>query len=156
MISEKSVFLKSPNGHPAPGPVLRPVVPLYIMINLCHRGAHSYDFWAFGFRGPLASSMSSSGTSTPFGSAAPSLRPQLVLVFSHLFLLLKACHHAHAWWACRLSSLLLPGLSCFTGIFERLVLNRLCFYLDSKNLVSLARAGFKPSGSTVDQVLLSS
>jgi len=45
-------------------------------------------------------------------------------------------------------------VSYFTGIFERLVLNRLCFNLDSKNLVSLVRAGFKPNGSTVDQVLL--
>jgi len=100
------------HGHPAPGPVVRLVVPRYIMINLCHRGAHSYGFRALGFRGPLASSLSSSGTSTPFGSAAPSLRLQLVLVFSQLIILLEACHHAHAWWACQLSGLLLSGVSC--------------------------------------------
>jgi len=45
--------------------------------------------------------------------------------------------------------------SYVSGLFQRLILIRLCLYLESKNLVSLAQAYFRPSGSTIDQVLLS-
>jgi len=44
--------------------------------------------------------------------------------------------------------------SYVSGLFERLVLNHLCFYLESQNLASLAQASFRPSGSMIDQVLL--
>jgi len=34
-----------------------------------------------------------------------------------------------------------------------LVLNRLCYYLESKNLISPTQAGFRSGRSTIDQVL---
>jgi len=39
-------------------------------------------------------------------------------------------------------------------LFEHLVLNRHCYYLESKNLISPIQAGFRPGRSTTDQVLL--
>jgi len=53
----------------------------------------------------------------------------------------------------------LPPLFPYTNtaiskLFERLVLNRLCYYLESKNLISPTQAGFRPGRSTTDQVLL--
>jgi len=45
--------------------------------------------------------------------------------------------------------------SCMSKLFERLVLNRLCYYLESKNLISPTQeAGFRPGRSTIDQILL--
>jgi len=44
--------------------------------------------------------------------------------------------------------------SCISKLFKRLILNRLCCYLESKNLVSPTQTGFLPGRSTVDQVLL--
>jgi len=43
---------------------------------------------------------------------------------------------------------------CIFKLFESLVLNRLCYYLESKNLISSTQAGFRPSRSTIDKVLL--
>jgi len=39
--------------------------------------------------------------------------------------------------------------SCISKLFERLVLNRLCYYLKSSNLISPTQAGFRPGRSTV-------
>jgi len=44
--------------------------------------------------------------------------------------------------------------SCISKLFERLILNRLCYYLEYKNLISPTQAGFRSGRSTIDQVLL--
>jgi len=44
--------------------------------------------------------------------------------------------------------------SCISKLFERLILNCLCYYLESRNLISLTQAGFRPGRSTTDQVFL--
>jgi len=43
--------------------------------------------------------------------------------------------------------------SCVSKLFECLVFNRLCYYLKSKNFISLFQAGFRPGRPTIDQVL---
>ena len=43
--------------------------------------------------------------------------------------------------------------SCTSKLFERMVLARLSFFLESKNLLSPLQAGFRPGRSTLDQIL---
>jgi len=43
--------------------------------------------------------------------------------------------------------------SCISKLFELLVLNRFCYYLESRNLISPTQTGFRPGRSTIDQVL---
>jgi len=43
---------------------------------------------------------------------------------------------------------------CISKHFEHLVLNRLCYYLESKNLIFPTQDGFQPDRSTIDQVFL--
>jgi len=104
---------------------------------------------------PRPNCLSSSNISPPFSSATSSHHLQLVLVFSHLFLLWKSATiipiHKPANSPASFRPISLT--SCLFKLFERLVLNRLCFYLESKNLISLTQAGFRPGRSTADQVL---
>jgi len=44
--------------------------------------------------------------------------------------------------------------SRISKLFKHLLLNCLCYYLESKNLISSTQAGFQPGRSTIDQVLL--
>ena len=44
--------------------------------------------------------------------------------------------------------------SCISKLFERLVLARLSFLLESRNLLSPLQAGFRPGRSTTDQIVL--
>ena len=44
--------------------------------------------------------------------------------------------------------------SCISKLFERLILARLTFFLESSNLLSTCQAGFRPGRSTLDQILL--
>jgi len=46
--------------------------------------------------------------------------------------------------------------SCSSKLFERLILNCLCYHLQSKNLLSPTQASFRPGRFTIDQVLLMS
>ena len=43
--------------------------------------------------------------------------------------------------------------SCISRLFERLILSRLTFHLGSGRLLSACRAGFRPGGSSLDQIL---
>ena len=44
--------------------------------------------------------------------------------------------------------------SCISKLFERLVLARVSFLLESSNILTSAQAGFRPGRSTLDQILL--
>ena len=44
--------------------------------------------------------------------------------------------------------------SCTSKLFERMVLGRLTYFLERQNILSPVQAGFRPSRSTVNQVLL--
>jgi len=81
---------------------------------------------------------------------------QRVLVFSQLFLLMETRYNIPTSGkpADSLASFHPISLnSCISNLFERLTLNRLCFYLECKNLMSLTQAGFRPGRSMIDQVL---
>ena len=43
--------------------------------------------------------------------------------------------------------------SCIAKLFERLILSRLTFYLESNHLLSTCQAGFRPGRSSLDQIL---
>ena len=43
--------------------------------------------------------------------------------------------------------------SCISKLFERLILSRLTFHLESNHLLSTCQAGFGPGGSPLDQIL---
>ena len=43
--------------------------------------------------------------------------------------------------------------SCISKLFERLILSRLTFHLESNHLLSTCRAGFRPGRSPLDQIL---
>ena len=43
--------------------------------------------------------------------------------------------------------------SCISKLFERLILSRLTFYLESNHLLSTCQAGFRPGRSPLDQIL---
>ena len=43
--------------------------------------------------------------------------------------------------------------SCISKRFERLILSRLTFYLESNHLLSTCQAGFRPGRSPLDQIL---
>jgi len=149
------------HGQPPLGPVLQHVATWHIMLHLHHHGVHNCGFRATSSRwpGPRPSSLSSSSTSTPCGKAASSLLLQLVVVFSHFSLLLEACYHCFMHKPGELAvspACFRPVIfaSCDSGLFERLVFNHICFYLESQNLAFFAQAGFRPSVSMTGQVLL--
>ena len=43
--------------------------------------------------------------------------------------------------------------SCVSKLFERVILSRLLFFLESNSILSLRQAGFRPGRSTLDQIL---
>ena len=43
--------------------------------------------------------------------------------------------------------------SCVSKLFERIILSRLLFFLESNSILSLRQAGFRPGRSTLDQIL---
>ena len=43
--------------------------------------------------------------------------------------------------------------SCISKLFERLILSRLAFHLESNHLLSTCQAGFRPGRSSLDQIL---
>ena len=43
--------------------------------------------------------------------------------------------------------------SCVSKLFERIILSRLLFFLESNFILSLGQAGFRPGRSTLDQIL---
>ena len=43
--------------------------------------------------------------------------------------------------------------SCVSKLFERIILSRLVFFLESNSILSLRQAGFRPGWSTLDQIL---
>ena len=43
--------------------------------------------------------------------------------------------------------------SCISKLFERLILSRLTFHLESNHLLSTCQAGFRPGRSSLDQIL---
>ena len=42
--------------------------------------------------------------------------------------------------------------SCVSKLFERIILSRLLFFLESNSILSPRQAGFRPGGSTLDQI----
>ena len=44
--------------------------------------------------------------------------------------------------------------SCISKLFERLILSRLTFHLESNHLLSTCQAGFRPGRSSLDQILI--
>ena len=42
---------------------------------------------------------------------------------------------------------------CVSKLFERIILSRLLFFLESKSILSFRQAGFRPGRSTLDQIL---
>ena len=44
--------------------------------------------------------------------------------------------------------------SCTSKLFERMVLARLSYFLETNNILTPAQSGFRPGRSTVDQILL--
>ena len=44
-------------------------------------------------------------------------------------------------------------ISCISKLFERLILSRLTFHLESNHLLSTCQAGFRPGRSPLDQIL---
>ena len=43
--------------------------------------------------------------------------------------------------------------SCVSKLFERIILSRLLFFLESNSILSPCQAGFRPGQSTLDQIL---
>ena len=43
--------------------------------------------------------------------------------------------------------------SCISKLFERIILSRLLFFLESNSILSPRQAGFRPGRSTLDQIL---
>ena len=43
--------------------------------------------------------------------------------------------------------------SCVSKLFERIILSRLLFFLESNSILSARQAGFRPGRSTLDQIL---
>ena len=43
--------------------------------------------------------------------------------------------------------------SCISKLFERIILSRLLFFLESNSILSPCQAGFRPGRSTLDQIL---
>ena len=43
--------------------------------------------------------------------------------------------------------------SCVSKLFERIILSRLLFFLESNSILSIRQAGFRPGRSTLDQIL---
>ena len=43
--------------------------------------------------------------------------------------------------------------SCVSKLFERIILSRLLFFLESNSILSSRQAGFRPGRSTLDQIL---
>ena len=47
----------------------------------------------------------------------------------------------------------IPLTSCVSKLFERIILSRLLFFLESNSILSPRQAGFRPGRSTLDQIL---
>jgi len=140
----------------------RLITQQHILLTLYHQGTHNCDIQAFDILclGPRRNCLSSSNTSPPFSSTTSSLP-----IFNWSW----SSHTFHFYW--KFASIIpihkagkpadspasfrpLSLTSCLSKLFECLVHNHLCFYLESKNLITSTQASFRLGRSTIDQVFL--
>jgi len=141
--------------------MLHSITPQHFLLPLHHQGTHNCNFQAFDFHclRPWPNSLSSSNTS-------PSSAQQ------HLLSIFNWFRSSQTFSSCWKPATIIPIhkpdkladspasfrpislTSCISKLFERLVLNRLCYYLESKNLITPTQASFRPGSSTIDQVLV--
>ena len=117
------------------------------------------------------SNFSSSTASGPDQNAYPLLKhlpePAQLLLLS----LFNRSWHSHTFPSCWKPTTIIPIhkpgkptsspsffrpislTSCISKLFERLILSRLTFHLESNHLLSTCRAGFRPGRSPLDQIL---
>ena len=113
------------------------------------------------------SNFSSSTASGPDQIAYPLLKhlpePAQLLLFS----LFNRSWHPSCWKPTTIIPIHKPGkptsspsffrpislTSCISKLFERLILSRLTFHLESNHLLSTCQAGFRPGRSPLDQIL---
>ena len=118
-----------------------------------------------------ASNLSSSTATGPEKVAYPMLKHLLrsdVDFFLHIFSLSWSSHSFPSIW--KTSSIIpiykmekppdspasfrpISLTSCISKLFERIILSRLPFFLESKSILSPRQAGFRPGRSTLDQIL---
>ena len=117
------------------------------------------------------SNLSSSTASGPDQIAYPLLKhlpePAQLLLLS----LFNRSWHSHTFLSCWKPTTIIPIhkpekptsspssfrpislTSCISKLFERLILSRLTFHLESNHLLSTCQAGFRPGRSSLDQIL---
>ena len=117
------------------------------------------------------SNLSSSTASGPDQTAYPLLKhlpePAQLLLLS----LFNRSWHSHTFPSCWKPTTIIPIhkpgkptsspssfrpislTSCISKLFERLILSRLTFHLESNHLLSTCQAGFRPGRSSLDQIL---
>ena len=117
------------------------------------------------------SNFSSSTASGPDQNAYPLLKhlhePAQLLLLS----LFNRSWHSHTFFSCWKFTTIIPIhkpgnltsspsffrpislTSCISKFFERLILSRLSFHLESNHLLSTCQAGFRPGRSPLDQIL---
>ena len=117
------------------------------------------------------SNLSSSTASGPDQTAYPLLKhlpePAQLLLLS----LFNRSWHSHIFPSCWKPTTIIPIhkpgkptsspssfrpislTSCISKLFERLILSRLTFHLESNHLLSTCQAGFRPGRSPLDQIL---
>ena len=119
----------------------------------------------------ISSNFSSSIASGPDQNAYPLLKhlpePAQLLLLS----LFNRSWHSHTFPSCWKPTTIIPIhkpgkptsspsffrpislTSCISKLFERLILSRLSFHLESNHLLSTCQAGFRPGRSSLDQIL---
>ena len=117
-----------------------------------------------------ASNLSSSTATGPDKVACPMLKhlPRSGMDFLHIFNLSWSLHSFPSIW--KTSSIIpihkmekpldspasfrpISLTSCVSNLFERIILSRLLFFLESNSILSPRQAGFHPDRSTLDQIL---
>ena len=117
-----------------------------------------------------ASNQSSSTATGPDKVAYPMLKhlPRSGMDFLHIFNLSWSSHSFPSIW--KTSSIItiykmgkhldspasfrpISLTSCTSKLFERIILSRLLFFLESNSILSLRQTGFRPGRSTLDQIL---
>ena len=139
----------------------------------CSEEFHSSFCSPFSFAKFLAaaSSLSSSSTTSPDKVAYPMLKhlPRSGMhLLLHIFNLSWSSHSFPSIWKtssiipihkmrrpldCPVSFRPISLISCVSKLFERTILSRLLFFLESNSILSPRQAGFRPGRSTLDQIL---
>ena len=143
-----------------------------VRLNSCSHPSNFCSDFSLSELSAALSNLSDSIAVDPSGLSYPLLRhlpdsalTLLLHLFNHLW---STSSFPSAWKLSRIIPLLKAGksptssssyrpislTSCLARLFEKMILKRLLFYAEERNLLSNFQAGFRPGRSTLDQVLL--